>query len=176
MLKDATSGGIRVARELHDNFRQAKSIILLDSSEGNPAVEAFRSGASGVFPRGRFLRTVGQVRRKSSRRPVLANSQQLKFAMEHLRRASPGTPFATIFSGFTTSSESERASNSPSSLGTSETSQSPSYFQTTRQGCTFPDCRTGTSSSKKRFARWDPPGEPCSNRTKWKSSVRKRAR
>jgi DNA-binding NarL/FixJ family response regulator len=88
-LKDSASGGFRVARELHDNFRQAKSIMLLDSSERNLVVEAFRSGASGVFSRDDSFELLARCVEKVHEGQVWANSQQLKFAMEALASAAP---------------------------------------------------------------------------------------
>ena len=88
-LKDGVSGGFRVARELHDNFRQAKSIMLLDSSERNLVVEAFRSGACGVFSRDESFELLPRCVQKVHEGQVWANSQQLKFAMEALASAAP---------------------------------------------------------------------------------------
>jgi DNA-binding NarL/FixJ family response regulator len=88
-LKDGASGGFRVARELHDNFRQAKSIMLLDSSERHLVVEAFRSGASGVFSRDDSFELLARCVQKVHEGQVWANSQQLKFAMEALASATP---------------------------------------------------------------------------------------
>ena len=88
-LKDGVSGGFRVARELHDNFRQAKSIMLLDSSERNLVVEAFRSGACGVFSRDDPFELLARCVQKVHEGQVWANSQQLKFAMEALASAAP---------------------------------------------------------------------------------------
>jgi DNA-binding NarL/FixJ family response regulator len=88
-LKDGASGGFRVTRELHDNFRQAKSIMLLDSSERNLVVEAFRSGASGVFSRDDSFELLARCVQKVHEGQVWANSQQLKFAMEALASAVP---------------------------------------------------------------------------------------
>ncbi|HET7109127.1 MAG TPA: response regulator transcription factor [Candidatus Acidoferrum sp.] len=88
-LKDGPNGGFRVARELHDNFGQARSIMLLDSSERQLVVEAFRSGASGVFSRDDSFELLARCVEKVHEGQVWANSQQLKFAMEALASAAP---------------------------------------------------------------------------------------
>ena len=88
-LKDGPASGFQVARELHDNFRQAKSIMLLDSSERNLVVEAFRAGASGVFSRDDSFELLARCVQKVYEGQVWANGQQLKFAMEALASAAP---------------------------------------------------------------------------------------
>lgn len=88
-LKDGPSGGFRVARELHDNFRHAKSIMLLDSSERQLVIEAFRSGACGVFSRDDSFELLARCVEKVHEGQIWANSQQLKFAMEALASTAP---------------------------------------------------------------------------------------
>jgi DNA-binding NarL/FixJ family response regulator len=88
-LKDGPNGGFRVARELHDNFRQAKSIMLIDSSERQLVIEAFRSGACGVFSRDDSFELLARCVEKVHEGQIWANSQQLKFAMEALASAAP---------------------------------------------------------------------------------------
>lgn len=88
-LKDGPSGGFRVTRELHDNFRQAKSVMLLDTAERHLVVEAFRSGALGVFSRDDSFELLARCVEKVHEGQIWANSQQLKFAMEALASAAP---------------------------------------------------------------------------------------
>jgi DNA-binding NarL/FixJ family response regulator len=88
-LKDGPNGGFRLARELHDNFRHSRSIMLLDTSERHLVVEAFRSGASGVFSRDDSFELLARCVQKVHEGQVWANSQQLKFAMEALASAAP---------------------------------------------------------------------------------------
>jgi DNA-binding NarL/FixJ family response regulator len=83
-LKDGHTMGFRVARELHANYRQAQMILLLESSERSLVVEAFRSGARGVFSRDDSFELLARCVQKVHEGQVWANSQQLQFAMEAL--------------------------------------------------------------------------------------------
>lgn len=51
ILRDAPKGGFAVLRELRTAFPSVRSIMLLDRPEKYTVVEAFRSGAKGVFIR-----------------------------------------------------------------------------------------------------------------------------
>ncbi|HEY2119263.1 MAG TPA: response regulator transcription factor [Candidatus Acidoferrum sp.] len=90
-LKDGPSSGLRVARELHDNGHRAKLIMLLDSSDRNLVVEAFRSGADGIFSRDDSFELLARCVQRVYEGQVWANSQQLQFAIEALANTSPSS-------------------------------------------------------------------------------------
>src|SRR5260370_16816820 len=88
-LRDGQNSGFRVARELHSNFRNAAIILLLEFSERNLVVEAFRSGARGVFSRDDSFELLARCVQRVHEGQVWANSQQLQFAIEALTESPP---------------------------------------------------------------------------------------
>ena len=83
-LKDGPNSGFRVARELHETVPQAKLIMLLDSSERDLVVEAFRSGANGVFSRDDSFELLARCVQRVHEGQIWANSRQLQFAVDAL--------------------------------------------------------------------------------------------
>jgi DNA-binding NarL/FixJ family response regulator len=90
-LKDGQTSGFRVARELHESGRQAKVIMLLESSERSLVIESFRSGAHGVFSRDDSFEMLARCVQKVHEGQVWANSQQLQFAVEALAESAAPT-------------------------------------------------------------------------------------
>jgi DNA-binding NarL/FixJ family response regulator len=88
-LRDGQNSGFRAARELHSNFRNAAIILLLEFSERNLVVEAFRSGARGVFSRDDSFELLARCVQRVHEGQVWANSQQLQFAIEALTESAP---------------------------------------------------------------------------------------
>jgi DNA-binding NarL/FixJ family response regulator len=88
-LRDGQNSGFRVARELHSSFRNAAIVLLLEFSERNLVVEAFRSGARGVFSRDDSFELLARCVQRVHEGQVWANSQQLQFAIEALTESAP---------------------------------------------------------------------------------------
>jgi len=87
---DGSLGGFALAREVCKNFPDIRVVVLLESSQPTLVVEAFRSGAKGVFCRSDFefkalLKCVYAVKHGQ----IWANSEQLRFVMETLAEAPP---------------------------------------------------------------------------------------
>ena len=88
-LRDGQASGFRAARELHASFREVNMVLLLESSERSLVVEAFRSGARGVFSRDDSFELLARCVQRVHEGQVWANSQQLHFAMEALAETPP---------------------------------------------------------------------------------------
>jgi DNA-binding NarL/FixJ family response regulator len=88
-LRDGQISEFRAARELHANFRNAAIILLLEFSERNLVVEAFRSGPRGVFSRNDSFELLARCVQRVHEGQVWANNQQLQFAIEVLTESAP---------------------------------------------------------------------------------------
>jgi DNA-binding NarL/FixJ family response regulator len=89
-LKDGATSGFRVTRELRAVNQDARVIVLLDSSEKPLVIEAFRSGALGVFSRDEPFDVLCKCIHKVHGGEVWANNQDLQFMVESLAKdASP---------------------------------------------------------------------------------------
>lgn len=89
-LTDGPLSGLAVARELRKSDPEIRVVVLLESSQRALVVEAFRSGAKGVFCRSDFeFRALWKCVAAVNRGQVWANSQQLQFVLETLCEAAP---------------------------------------------------------------------------------------
>ncbi len=87
---DGPLSGFGLAREVHKSYPEIGVVVLLESSQRPLVVEAFRSGAQGVFCRSDFefkalWKCVSSVRRGQ----IWANSEQLHFLIETLTESAP---------------------------------------------------------------------------------------
>jgi DNA-binding NarL/FixJ family response regulator len=83
-LKSGVSAGFSVTRELRAIDHHAHVILLLDSSERNTIVEAFRSGALGVFSREEPFETLCKSIHKVHQGQIWASNLQLRYLVESL--------------------------------------------------------------------------------------------
>ena len=82
-LEDGDAKGFEVTRDiLHALGRNARVIILLDSSERSSVVDAFRAGAKGVFCRNQPLKLLTKCVHSVHSGQVWANSQELAFLLD----------------------------------------------------------------------------------------------
>lgn len=88
-LKDGPTAGFRVTREMRNFDRKASVIMLLETSERALVVEAFRSGARGVFSRDDSFDVLCRCVQKVYEGQVWANSQQLQYLVESLAENAP---------------------------------------------------------------------------------------
>jgi DNA-binding NarL/FixJ family response regulator len=88
-LKDGAASGFRVTRELRAVNPGARIIILLESSCKPLVIEAFRSGALGVFSRDESFDVLCKCMHKVSVGEVWANNQDLQFMVESLAKDAP---------------------------------------------------------------------------------------
>jgi two-component system, NarL family, nitrate/nitrite response regulator NarL len=76
--------GFEVLRELRATRPDLRAIMLLDSSKREAILQAFRSGARGIFSRHDSVETLCKCVRTVCEGQVWANSQQMSFAVEEL--------------------------------------------------------------------------------------------
>lgn len=86
-LDDDPVGGMVTLREFHDTHRDIPAIMLLDSSKREIVLDAFRSGARGIFSKHESLETLCKCVRVVYEGQVWASSGELKFALEALSSA-----------------------------------------------------------------------------------------
>ncbi len=89
ILGDAPKGGLKVLSELHTSFPSVRAIMLLDRPERHLVVEAFCSGAKGVYIRSRYhFAALCKCVHRVHQGQVWADSQQLEFVLEAFSSAS----------------------------------------------------------------------------------------
>jgi two-component system, NarL family, nitrate/nitrite response regulator NarL len=81
--------GFDLAREIHSRRPEIQVVMLLDSSEREAVLEAFRAGASGVFSRNESLKSLAKCICCVSQGQVWANSRELRYLLEALGGALP---------------------------------------------------------------------------------------
>jgi len=87
---DGPLSGFVLAREVRKNFPDIRIVVLLESSQRALVVEAFRSGAKGVFCRSDFeFKALWKCVSAVKDGQIWANSEQLHFVMETLAEAAP---------------------------------------------------------------------------------------
>jgi len=88
-LEDNASLGFQVARQLRAAHPQVRIIILLDAAERAAVVQAFRTGARGVFCRTEPLKSLSKCIRCVHDGQVWASSNELRYLLEALSQAVP---------------------------------------------------------------------------------------
>lgn len=89
-LADGPTSGFAVAREVRKSCPAIRVVVLLESSQRALVVEAFRSGAKGVFCRSDFeFKALWKCVWSVNHGQIWANSEQLQFVMETLNEAAP---------------------------------------------------------------------------------------
>jgi DNA-binding NarL/FixJ family response regulator len=87
ILENDPSSGLRVARQLRALHPETHIIMLLDASERNSVVEAFRAGARGVFSRTESLQTLAKCIHCAHNGQVWANSQEQQYLLDAISEA-----------------------------------------------------------------------------------------
>jgi DNA-binding NarL/FixJ family response regulator len=82
-------GGFELCREVCSASPSTRVIMLLDSSERTPVVEAFRAGARGVFCRTESLKLLAKSIRCVHEGQIWANSAELQFLLEAMSEPVP---------------------------------------------------------------------------------------
>jgi two-component system nitrate/nitrite response regulator NarL len=82
-------GGFVLSREISTSSPGTRVIMLLDSSERTPVVEAFRAGARGVFCRTESLKLLAKSIRCVHEGQIWANSNELQFVLEAMAEPVP---------------------------------------------------------------------------------------
>jgi len=81
--------GFDLAREIHRLRPEIQVVMLLDSSERDPVLEAFRAGASGVFSRNESLKSLAKCICCVSQGQVWATSKELRYLLAALGEGLP---------------------------------------------------------------------------------------
>lgn len=88
-LQDGTLSGFRVLREIRRACPQTRVVMLLDSSERDLVIDAFRGGACGVFSRSEMVERLSKCIHSVHRGQIWASSRDLQFLLEALAKAAP---------------------------------------------------------------------------------------
>lgn len=83
-LKDGPTSGFRLTRELRALNRDSRVVLLLESSEKPTVIEAFRSGARGVFCRDEPFGALAKCIQKVHDGQVWASNEQFQYLVESL--------------------------------------------------------------------------------------------
>ena len=82
-------GGFALSREIRSSSPATRVIMLLDSSERTPVLEAFRAGARGVFCRTEPLKLLAKSIRCVHEGQIWASSTELHFLLEAMAEPLP---------------------------------------------------------------------------------------
>jgi DNA-binding NarL/FixJ family response regulator len=77
-------GGLKTLREFHAAYPSIPAVVLLDSCRREDVLEAFCSGARGIFGKGESIESLRKCVRVVYEGQVWANSRDLKFVLEAL--------------------------------------------------------------------------------------------
>lgn len=88
-LEDGMSSGFRLARELRAAQSSTKVVALLDTSRRDRVLEAFWSGAQGVFCKNGSIKTLCKCITSVQSGQIWANSAQLRLVLEALTYSVP---------------------------------------------------------------------------------------
>jgi two-component system, NarL family, nitrate/nitrite response regulator NarL len=83
-LDQQAGRGFEVLRGLRSMHADLKAVMLLDGSQGETILEAFRSGARGIFSKNDPVSSLAKCLRKVHEGQVWANSEQVKTLVEAL--------------------------------------------------------------------------------------------
>lgn len=89
MLEDKPTLGFQVARQLRAEYPASRIVMLLDVSERNSVVEAFRSGARGVFSRTDSLKSLAKSIYCAHSGQVWASSAELAYLLDAVSEGMP---------------------------------------------------------------------------------------
>ena len=87
-LGENSSGGFEAVREIRTQAPETRLIMLLDTSERNAVIEAFRAGAQGIFCRTEPFRSLAKCIQCVHLGQVWANSSELQFILEAIAQPS----------------------------------------------------------------------------------------
>ena len=88
-LEDGPEFGLKVLRELRATRPETRSILLVDKADRALVIEAFRSGARGVFSRSEDVKELCKCLNKVHEGQVWMTGQDLNFILEALEQAAP---------------------------------------------------------------------------------------
>jgi len=88
-MDEQAGRGFDVVREIRTTNPDTRTIMLLDTSERQHVVEAFRAGARGVFSRTEPLKLLGRCIQCVSEGQIWANSRELRYLVDAVGEAMP---------------------------------------------------------------------------------------
>lgn len=88
-LRDGSLAGFSITRELRNSRPELRTILLLDSIERGWVIDAFKSGAKGIFCREDSLRWLSRCIHAVYDGQIWASSQQLETVLEAFVRVAP---------------------------------------------------------------------------------------
>jgi two-component system nitrate/nitrite response regulator NarL len=91
-LQDGSLSGLRVMREIHAAHPHVALIVLLDTCERDQVVDAFRSGAAGIFCRAKSPEELCKCIYAVHQGQIWASSDELRFLLEAFKSAVPMRP------------------------------------------------------------------------------------
>jgi len=83
-LDDEPMGGMALLRKFHERHRQTPAVMLLDASNRDVVLDAFRSGAHGIFSKHESLENLCKCVCVVAEGQVWASSRELKYALDAL--------------------------------------------------------------------------------------------
>ena len=86
-LDGSATAGFEVTREVHTVSAETRVIILMDAAKPQAVIEAFRSGAQGIFSRTESSKALAKCIRSVHQGQVWANSAELRYLLQALREA-----------------------------------------------------------------------------------------
>jgi len=84
-----SKAGFGLSREIRSSSPATRVIMLLDSSERTPVIEAFRSGARGVFCRTESLKLLAKSIKCVHEGQIWASSSELHYVLEAMSEPVP---------------------------------------------------------------------------------------
>ena len=88
-LQDGSLSGFSAVRELRAQSPEIRTILLLDSAEPGLVIDAFRTGAKGIFCREDSLSSLCRCIEAVHAGQIWANSMQLESVLEAFARVAP---------------------------------------------------------------------------------------
>lgn len=83
-LKDGPSAGFSLVQAMHTSRLETRAVLLLDHAEREQVVDAFRSGARGVFSRAESLTELCKCIYSVHKGQIWANSREMEYVLEEL--------------------------------------------------------------------------------------------
>jgi two-component system, NarL family, nitrate/nitrite response regulator NarL len=91
-LKDGPLGGFSLLRQLRASYPRTRTIVLLDSPDDELVVNAFRSGARGVFCRSGSVKMLCKCIYAVHQGQIWANTDQMQVILGALETQAPARP------------------------------------------------------------------------------------
>ena len=91
-LQDGPFAGFDLLHQMRTSKAKSAAVMLLDSGEREPVIDAFRAGARGVFCRGQSFEALPKCIRAVHQGEIWVNNNQLEFILELITNLSPLHP------------------------------------------------------------------------------------